>query len=437
MNMIRQLPDTLVVTILLSWIELEDLGRLDAALCNRLERSNYITLVRRPIFVLRTSHGQCHSDEGNQRMDLIIMWLTKRQISSAELTVTTTFPDTRNSWLLYLRGHGTHVRKINIQGDPATEKVVNFEKLFRELCENCPHVEALHCQAGLSEACQELIALYWKHLTHLTTETLEMGTGLMAIAENCQSLVKIAFESHDLRHSLPVTFFNVCSPQLQIFKSNSVFLEPAHYHAIAARCPLLRELTSGGHVDDGALFAVGAGCQHLEFIRVPVLTSVTDAGLTAVARNGALTALWVGSQWVTDAGLRNVTSCCSWLMTVDITGCRQLTDTTLVALGQYSHNLRRLIVNCANMTHVGMEAVAAGCPLLEELTAFKCERITPALEATARSCCHLRCLRITPAVVLAEAVLALAECCPRLETLEGGAWTVCDAEITALVRGQR
>jgi hypothetical protein len=63
MNMIRQLPDTLVVTILLSWIELEDLGRLDAALCKRLERSNYITLVRRPIFVLRTSHGQCHSDE--------------------------------------------------------------------------------------------------------------------------------------------------------------------------------------------------------------------------------------------------------------------------------------------------------------------------------------------------------------------------------------
>jgi hypothetical protein len=368
-------------------------------------------------------------------MDLIIRWLTKRQISSAELTVTTTFPDTGNSWLLYLRGHGTHVRKINIQGDPATEKVVNFEKLFRELCENCPHVQALHCQAGLTEACQELIALYWKHLTHLTTETLEMGTRLMAIAKNCQSLVKIAFESRDLHHSLPVTFFKVCSPQLQIFKSNSVTLEPAHYHAIAARCSLLRELTSGGHVDDGALFAVGAGCQHLEFIRVPVLTSVTDAGLTAVARNGALTELWVGSQWVTDAGLRNVTSSCPLLTTVDITGCRQLTDATLVALGQYSHNLRRLIVNCPNMTHVGMEAVAAGCPLLEELTAFKSGGITPALQSIARSCRHLRCLRVTPAVVLAEAVLALAECCPRLETLEGGAWTVRDAEITALVRG--
>jgi hypothetical protein len=110
--MIRQLPDTLAVTILLSWIELEDLGRLDAALCNRFERSNYISLVRRPIFVLRNSHGRCHSDEGNQRMDLIIMWLTKRQISSAELTVTTTFPDTGNSWLLYLRGHGTHVVRL-------------------------------------------------------------------------------------------------------------------------------------------------------------------------------------------------------------------------------------------------------------------------------------------------------------------------------------
>jgi hypothetical protein len=277
--------------------------------------------------------------------------------------------------------------------------------------------------------------MYWKYLTNLTTETLEMGTGLMAIGENCQSLVEIAFESRDLHRSLPVTFFKVCSPQLQIFKSNSVFLEPAHYHAIAARCPLLRELTSGGHVDDGALFALGAGCPRLEFLRVPTQTSATDAGLTAVARNGALIALWVGSQWVIDAGLRNVTSSCPLLTTVDITGCSQLTDATLVDLGQFSHNLLRLTVNCANMTHVGMEAVAAGCPLLEELTAFKCEGITPALENIARSCRHLRCLRVTPAVVLAEAVLALAECCPRLETLEGCAWTVCDAEIIALVRG--
>jgi hypothetical protein len=69
-------------------------------------------------------------------------------------------------------------------------------------------------------------------------------------------------------------------------------LEPSHTIAIASRCPLLQNLRRF-EVDDAVLFALASGCPLLSRLDLMYNRLVTDTGLVAFARNGALTDLWV------------------------------------------------------------------------------------------------------------------------------------------------
>jgi hypothetical protein len=433
MSLLRTLPEALAGNVLLLWIGLRDLGRLDAALCNKSKRANFLLLVSSPTFILRNCEVSHLSGQCFQRLDLIMAWLIKRQISSTELTATTIFFENNTDRLRYLLGRGIYVRKVSIWRDHGCSTLRNFVEKFRDICEHCPNLQVLHSEIDLP---LELIAAHCKQLTVLTTRMPGTADRLMAVGANCQSLVEITLQGRSSLSQLSVALFESCSRKLQRFMSDSAVFEAAHYKAISQRCPDLRELNVPGKwLDDEGLIALGAGCPHLELLQLPATTAVTDTGITAVARNGALTTLCIGNcPRVTGLALKTAADCGPLLEIVDLTGA-EVADTTLIALGQHCHKLRRLILRSTGVTHIGVKAIAAGCLLLEELTAYNCGAIGPALEAIARNCSRLRCLRTEPAVVPAEAVLALAACCPLLETLEGGDSTVGDVEITALVRG--
>jgi hypothetical protein len=433
MSLLCQLPDALTGNVLLLWIRLKDFGRLDAALCNKFDRANHFRLVCNPTFVLHNSYDAYVGGPCNKWMNSITAWLMRRQISSAELMITISFSDNNTDRLRYLHCRGILVRKVRIWSEYGCTKLTNFVEMVRDLCRHCPNLQVLNSEVGLS---MELIAAHWKQLTFLSTRTSGIGYGIMAIATNCQSLVEITLQDRSSLSPLPVAFFESCSLKLQRFTLDSAVFETAHYKAISQRCPNLRELNVPDEwLDDEGLIALGTGCPHLELLQLPANTAVTNTGITAVARNGALTTLCIGNgPRVTGVGLRTVVECSALLEVVDLTGT-EVTDTTLIALGQHCHKLRRLILRSTSVTQAGVKAIATGCPLLEELTVYNCGAVGPAIEAVARNCPRLRCLRTVPAVITAEAVLALAVCCPLLETLEGVDSTVGDVEITALVRG--
>jgi hypothetical protein len=94
--------------------------------------------------------------------------------------------------------------------------------------------------------------------------------------------------------------------------------------------------------------------------------------IAVVARNRALTSLnLIYNCNVTDRGMEAVTANCPLLESIHLASCNQLTDATLIAIGQHCHNLRQLNINDTSFTHVGLEAVARGCPLLENLSASR------------------------------------------------------------------
>jgi hypothetical protein len=237
--------------------------------------------------------------------------------------------------------------------------------------------------------------------------------------------------------SIPVGIFEVCSPRLLELTAGKLFTSD-HYIALAKRCPNLRKLdVSNGTLMDDALIALAAGCRIIHWLRLYNTNYITGVGLIAIARNGALTTLCVdSSHGITDAAFQAVAEHCPQLENVTLACCNQLTDATLIALGQRCHNLREIDMTYSKMTRVGLNAIAAGCPLLQVVRASKCGDVGPGIETIARHCPRLRVLHAEHTSMPAEAVLALAECCPLLESVElSFCEKVDNGAIIALVRG--
>jgi hypothetical protein len=482
MCLLFKLPEMVAVSVLVSWVGVKDLGRLDSAMCNKMARKPFLKLVSQPAFVIQNPWRD--SDEPS---DVFVTWIMRRFVTVSALSITDSLLRSRSERQKYLKHCGKHVHSVDVRFVPGDGE--NCAELFRDLCENCPNVSGAVCDEDLPPAAQAHIAAHWKQLADLTTEVGVAGQEFVSLGENCQSLGKLTlWGSSEASHHVPVAFFEVVSPHLSDLTAGDLLL-PEHYKALANRCYDLKKLTvRDGALNDEALIAVAAGCRALHWLRMYDVADVTDAGLVAIAHNGALTTLFVdGCNNITDAGLQTATAYCPLLQCVSLAGCTQLTNDTLIALGQHCHHLRTLNISytdvtdggleataagcplleelsmatCASLTdvalfalgqhchnlrklhtdetdvtHAGLAAVAAGCPLLEELTASESAETGSAIEAIAKNCPRLRKLRARDTDVSPGAVLALAECCPLLEDLYlCYSKRVGDVEITALARG--
>jgi hypothetical protein len=211
---------------------------------------------------------------------------------------------------------------------------------------------------------------------------------------------------------------------------------PSLVHIIIKHCRSLRELWMPSNtIDNKALSMLGDRCPQLMSLR-GIQGEITDSALVAVARNGALTSLSVeGYTSPTDSGLQYVAEHCPRLEELFILWGSQFTDAMLFALSQHCHKLHTLIVSCRNMTCTGLEAIAAGCPLLRVLSLYSCKGMGPAVTAIARNCPLLQIIYMCGEDLPAEAVHALAEGCRLLEeVLLPLGKAIGDIEINALVR---
>jgi hypothetical protein len=351
MSLICKLPEELFCNVVLSFIDLGDVGRLDSAICNKVDRGSFITQINGPNFVL----PHCNLSRGGalkMSQNVFTMWTMKRGIAVADLRVTPAIAANNSDRLIYLQRNGVHVRKVTVTGYilPST----NTTAVARDIAAHCQNVSTLNF--------------------------------LVSSADKTE-----------------------------------------HYNS--RRLP-------GENLTDAALTVLGNGCQQLTTVEI-VQMNVTDAGVIAVARHGALTQLNLeGSRYVTDKALQTVAKHCPLLEYLNLLACLHLSDAALIAIGKRCHHLRDLTIDETVFAHRGVRAIAAGCPLLEVLRASECFDIEPAIEAIARGCPRLRCLLLAYAHVPREAVLALAECCPLLEDVDlDGSEQIGDQEITALVRG--
>jgi hypothetical protein len=435
------LPEVLAHSLFLSWMDIEDVGNVDTAMCSKLQRSHWIAIISGTKFVVRTDlRTPCLeiSPREKLRANRFTVWILKRQVAVAKLRVTPTFVGNRIASIRYLRRHGNSINQVTEDSDTDATTASDYIYMFKALCFFSPNVTNVEC--AHRPTVHYLVAKYWKQLTHLQILLGGNGDGFLSIGEHCQLLTRL-----DLRgvwgppEGVLEKFFKQCSPHLQFIYSHRSF-DTATCQAIASRFSLLRVMhVPSNEMGDDAFLALASGCPDLITLWLSSSSTVTDAGIIAVAQNGALTSLECdGCSTVTDAGIRAAVECSPLLEYFGINNCTfPVSSATLHALGRHCHSLRRLAVLKTPVevdeSLTAWKAIAAGCPLLEYVNVPTCK--TVGVEAIARSCPRLRCILLELAKVPALAVLALAQCCPLLEEL-----TVCDRdigdkEIIALARG--
>jgi hypothetical protein len=304
MCLIYRLPSDLTVNLLLSWVSVEEVGRLDSATCNNTERRCFESLLDGNDFVFRNRHQPIKGrTDMFSKPHLFTTWLIKRKIAVEELMLFAEYCLSCGNIerYNYLRRKGRHIRKIDIRESVAY--IEPLEALMAHVCESCPNLVMIECN----------VHLFW-------TPGTAGGDSL--------------------------AFVQMMGAECQ------------HRHCM---------LYSPHGFSNTELAILGDACPKLNVIG-KLCTNVTDAGLASIARNGALTVLCtVYCEALTDAGLQAVAADCPLLEDVDLRTCHQLTDVTLFALGQHCHKLRTLRTPEFSTTGEGIHAIAAGCPLLEEL----------------------------------------------------------------------
>lgn len=152
----------------------------------------------------------------------------------------------------------------------------------------------------------------------------------------------------------------------------------AGFAAIAAGCPKLKHLNlQGGHPSDSALIHVAEACHELESLS---LDSVHpgDPALVALGKGcRALKTLRLYSQsawysrFLTDVGIQAVAAGCPLLEVLGLRGCGNMTDVSAKALAAGCSRLSELsLVDCLKITDVGLVALATGCRQFKKLVIF-------------------------------------------------------------------
>jgi hypothetical protein len=81
MSLICDLSDDLVESLLISWVDAEDVGRFDSALCNRSLRPTFLTLMNGDQFALGHPLDRCDYDESDVLADRFLSWAMRRNIA--------------------------------------------------------------------------------------------------------------------------------------------------------------------------------------------------------------------------------------------------------------------------------------------------------------------------------------------------------------------
>ena len=109
--------------------------------------------------------------------------------------------------------------------------------------------------------------------------------------------------------------------------------------------------------------------------------NITDAAITALAANCAnLTDinLW-GCRNITDAAMTALAGNCANLTAVDLCNCDKITDAAITALAANCANLTTInLWGCRNITDAAITALAASCANLTTINLSYCDNITNA-----------------------------------------------------------
>ncbi|CAM8958658.1 unnamed protein product [Rhodiola kirilowii] len=249
-------------------------------------------------------------------------------------------------------GHGG-LSKLSIRGSVSASKMSNFG--LTAISRGCPSLKALSLwgvpsigDEGLTNVANGCHMLEKLDLSHCPTLT---DDALVAIAKGCPGLTDVKIESCP----------NIGNESLKALGKHCSSLKSIS----VINCPLVQ--------DQGIISLLSASSHVLMKVKLKSL-NISDMSLAVVGHYGlSITDLFL-------SGLPNVTEKGFWVMG-NGHGLQKMTSLT--------------VTNCQGVTDVGIEAVAKGCPNLNQISLSKCVMLSDnGIVTLAKNARALRILQI-------------------------------------------
>ena len=269
LDLLLSVPDDISVPLLVNWLDVIDLARLDTALCAKIPRVRFLEILALEIMVLRRPNPLDLRTSSWAYME----WISKRKVHITELHLRVGEEcsiGTQNLLRDLLKWTGPLVDKLNLSGSFVHNDVLRMlamnciqlrevyvhnasDAFMMALGENCPHLQVIDFSRSrfVTDAGLRSLTDGCRQLKHISTGGAISDCGMQRMITNCSAHL----HTLDIRASIYITLnegirplIEQCPPALRVLlvdedimdedddEDGDEVIAPTDWHAIA---PLL------------------------------------------------------------------------------------------------------------------------------------------------------------------------------------------------------
>ena len=372
------MPDEFVLSIVLEWVDIEDLSRLDIALTNHHFRVKYLHLLQKTVHkgVLSVSrngdffNSDCNDSKGYDFNSGVAEWLEDRNIFMRTLRFYWKDKSSNRGVIPagFLASTGQQLLSLTI-----ADRTIS-DAAWAELLKRCPRLEDVRmgCNENITDVGASNLAHFLPKLHYLCIcETKVTDIGLGRLGEGCIYLKYINLEGcKQISDAGLAKLAEGCQGLESVVLISCDNISDVGVNSLAQHCPHLHSLyLAYTKVTDMGLTRLGEGsCRALKFIDLGELDLITDTGLRKLAKGCPRLedVNLEGCTKITDVGIASLAHNCVGLHTLYLSQT-QVTDTGLASLGEGCKALRRISLDYLDISEEGILKLAEGCSMLERV----------------------------------------------------------------------
>jgi hypothetical protein len=416
-----KLPEHFLSSVIVDWLELQDVIKMERAFSNGSERDlfrSFMCQLPRPLSSARVMKVTRGNDYGTK----LLAWVVKNSVMIDTFVLTKALAESEILAARLLNYPSSGIKTLVLVSEiPYNMLNLGVERSFEDVLRNCKGVTEIVCCHAVRTKHYQLIGELASSLTSIKLSTGIDANGMTILANTLTNLTKLELGiNYELKYAAYL-FFSLRGPQLLqlVGPWSDTRGIAAMCRIILQNCPNLRSwrMAAESHAL-AVLVDTPTMCRHLTDMRL-TCTGINDTSLAHVTvLSSLLTELNFNRCTVADADVAWLLSRCARLRKVGFNVCGKVGTLTAAALAEHCPALRSLGIRCVLHPIGALQCVVSGRLNLLALDLDGSKIGDSALTTVLRHCSQLLELRITGCDSLTDVcIVQLPVWCPELVML--------------------
>ena len=424
-NYLLAIPDDIFQQHIMQYLTFNDMAQLDNAIVNDSYRYQYFKKISHCCLLLNNNALNVFMIKNKSQLD----WLYERKIFlkcmifSSEMLF-------KKSEILKVNQIFQHCEDLTI--DYMNKKDSDIISLIVSYCKELKHFKLnIDNMDNFSHHCKELQSL------DLNSRNIT-DTNLIFLAKNCTDLKTLHLSYHHEKTNTGIIAIAQHCTHLKEISLRNCAISDVHLVAISEKCKGLETLDLTGSrqsITDVGIIQLSKHCTRLKSLNLNSCSEdITDASFLSISQHcKRLEVLNCYGSDIMDDGLVSIAMNCSYLQSLDITDCENITDDSIIIISKYCKRLHSLwLGGCTNLTDTSLHSLSQGCIGLKLLDISYNENFTDdGITAIAKCCIGLETIDLDDCKNITDvSVISIVQFCKQLKMLEvSGYDKITDASI--------